>query len=199
MQGFAMARHCPPIAAGATTTFALLFAMQALIDRDEVPYALAPPAPAIDFVRVIEDEEVRTEEKVPERPEVPPPPVTPPIDPVVVEGTGVAPIVPGAVAPPTGPVKLAGSGVAVPIVEVPPEYPRRCAARGIEGWVLLKFDIGTIGAPENIQVLEAEPEGCFERSAAAAVARFRYRPATRDDTPVVQRGVLKRMTFRLDG
>ena len=65
--------------------------------------------------------------------------------------------------------------------------------------MLLRFDISTIGSPDNIEVLEAEPEGCFERAAASAVARFRYRPATRGDTPIVQRGVLKRMTFRLDG
>ena len=64
--------------------------------------------------------------------------------------------------------------------------------------MLVRYDVDEIGAPINVEVVDAQPPGCFERAAASPVARYRYRPAVSNGMPVVMRGLQKRITFRLD-
>ncbi|UJJ32862.1 energy transducer TonB [Halopseudomonas maritima] len=85
-----------------------------------------------------------------------------------------------------------------PLVDIPPEYPRRALAAGIEGQVTLQFTVNADGRVENIRVLSAEPPGVFERAARRAVSRWRFAPR-RENGVAVSREVSKTMNFRLEG
>jgi protein TonB len=70
-----------------------------------------------------------------------------------------------------------------PLVRIPPDYPQRAAARGVEGFVVLRFIITETGAVEAPEVMHAEPPGYFESAARRAVARWKYQPQIRDGKP----------------
>ncbi|ABI66511.1 outer membrane transport energization protein TonB [Maricaulis maris MCS10] len=60
---------------------------------------------------------------------------------------------------------------------VAPEYPRGAERRGIEGSVRIAYSIDADGNVVNAQVVEASPEGVFDRAALAAIENWRYAPA----------------------
>ncbi len=102
---------------------------------------------------------------------------------------------------PPAPVRAPPPGSAEevsPLVDIPPEYPRRALAAGIEGQVTLQFTVNADGRVENIRVLSAEPPGVFERAARRAVSRWRFAPR-RENGVAVSREVSKTMNFRLEG
>ena len=70
---------------------------------------------------------------------------------------------------------------------VAPEYPLTARAQGISGWVDLAFDVQTDGSVNGIAILTSEPKNIFDRTAIAAVRKWRYRPVLRDGYAVVQR------------
>ena len=102
---------------------------------------------------------------------------------------------------PPAPVSAPPPGSAeevTPLVDIPPEYPRRALAAGIEGQVTLQFTVTAEGRVENIRILSAEPPGVFERAARRAVSRWRFAPR-RENGVAVSREVSKTMNFRLEG
>jgi protein TonB len=74
---------------------------------------------------------------------------------------------------------------------VEPEYPLTARAQGTSGWVDLAFDVQTDGSVNGIAVLASEPKNIFDRTAVAAVRKWRYRPVLRDGHPVVRRAQLR--------
>ena len=74
---------------------------------------------------------------------------------------------------------------------VEPEFPLLAREQGRSGWVDLAFDVQLDGSVNDIAVLASEPKNMFERAAIAAVRKWRYRPAQRDGSPVVQRARLR--------
>ena len=58
-----------------------------------------------------------------------------------------------------------------------PEYPRDLLARGVEGYVVLAYDVTADGRVETPEVVVAVPEGVFDKAALDAVARWRFYPA----------------------
>ncbi len=61
---------------------------------------------------------------------------------------------------------------------IPPLYPARALLRRTEGWVHLQLTIDADGLVEDAQVLDASPEGVFEKSALKAVRRWRFEPSS---------------------
>ncbi|MCJ8275644.1 MAG: TonB family protein [Bdellovibrionales bacterium] len=49
-----------------------------------------------------------------------------------------------------------GTGV-TPIVRIEPQYPRKAAMAGTQGWVQLSFDITAMGTVTNVKVLNSKP------------------------------------------
>lgn len=104
---------------------------------------------------------------------------------------------------PAGPTEIpqgnsAGGYGAIPLVNVPPEYPRRALQRGIQGYVDLIFDITASGQTTNIRVLAAEPADVFERAAIRALGKWKYQPPIEDGRPVSQRNITTRIRFSLE-
>ena len=56
-------------------------------------------------------------------------------------------------------------GAYVPIFQIPPQYPRRAAERGIEGCVVLKYVVTEVGSVRDPEVIQSIPQGIFDRAA----------------------------------
>jgi protein TonB len=195
------------IAAGLFVAFfvtaGLFLMMRALVGPPTDVIEEQAEATKIDIGRQQRDEIVRPDRAQPERPEraepPPPPPSTRDIaDKANVEGVSGA-------LPDFNSKMNEGSGLLPddfniqPEIRVPPEYPQRPAQRGIEGYVILEFDITPQGEPFNIRVVEEEPQGYFARAAVRAVTRWKYAPKTVNGRQVVREDVRTRLTFNLEG
>ncbi|MEQ8275639.1 MAG: energy transducer TonB [Deltaproteobacteria bacterium] len=86
---------------------------------------------------------------------------------------------------------------AVPVVRVEPITPRRAQVEGIEGWCLVKFDISTTGATQNVKA-SCQPRGIFERATETAVKKWKYKPKVVDGKALLQRGLKVKLSFKLD-
>jgi TonB family protein len=63
---------------------------------------------------------------------------------------------------------------------VAPQFPEIARARGIDGWVDLRFVVGGDGAVSDVAVVGAQPVGIFEQVALDAVRHWRYQPVMHD-------------------
>ncbi|MGS0498546.1 M56 family metallopeptidase [Pseudoalteromonas mariniglutinosa] len=64
-----------------------------------------------------------------------------------------------------------------PIMRIEPVYPKQAAEQGISGSVVLKYDIDPAGNTANISVVNAKPEGVFNREAKKALKQWQYKPS----------------------
>jgi TonB family protein len=109
---------------------------------------------------------------------------------------GGAPAPPEAPAPPA--VAVPGEPVLEPaalLAKTDPVYPEGARRMGVEGTVVLEATIGADGAVTDVRVVKSLPYGLSE-AAAAAVRRWRYRPARGRAGPVASRKEV-RIEFRL--
>ncbi len=95
-------------------------------------------------------------------------------------------------------VNIGFSGVPIAQYLTTPKYPNRAVQRGIEGYVDVRFDISVIGVTQNISVTGASPEGVFEKSALAAVKRWRYQPKMEDGVAQRYEGMTHRIVFNME-
>ena len=80
-------------------------------------------------------------------------------------------------------------GAYVPIFQIPPQYPRRAAERGIEGCVVVEYTVTTMGTVRDPEVIAAKPSGIFNSSAKRAALKYKYKPMIRDGVAVEVPGV----------
>lgn len=197
-------RSTTSVASAGAVTIGLFVLMKTLVTGDGYEIEEALKSAQIDFVRVKRDEEVNTKERMPERPkqndpEPPPPPLTSQ-RPSAPDATNLAMALPGFDDIELGNLAFGAptDGDVLPIVRVPPQYPRRALSRGVEGWVLLEFTVTKAGAVENPIVLRADPESIFDNAAIRAVSRWKYKPQTISGQPADRPGVQTVITFELD-
>ncbi len=58
-----------------------------------------------------------------------------------------------------------------------PEFPRAAERRGIEGHVVVRYNVAPDGAVADVEVVEATPAGVFERAVMRALESWRYASA----------------------
>ena len=80
-----------------------------------------------------------------------------------------------------------------------PLYPSAARQAGIQGHVVIRYDLTAEGAVVNAEVLAAEPPGVFEEAALAAIAQWRFRPATAQGKSIASQGRISTLRFRMDG
>ncbi|MDZ4730537.1 MAG: TonB family protein [Xanthomonadales bacterium] len=68
----------------------------------------------------------------------------------------------------------------VPLKARPPNYPWRARKQGIEGFVELEFSVNSAGKVTDVKVLDALPEGVFEKAASRALSKWTF--AGEDDS-----------------
>lgn len=69
------------------------------------------------------------------------------------------------------------------IRRVDPDYPSAAKHDGIEGSVDLDVTVSARGVVENVSVVRATPPEMFEKSALAAVRKWKYDPRFVDGLP----------------
>jgi len=69
------------------------------------------------------------------------------------------------------------------IVRVDPAYPLQAAARGVEGWVHVRYTVTTAGLVKDVVVVKSS-HGMFERAAVEAALKWKYQPALREGKPI---------------
>ena len=77
----------------------------------------------------------------------------------------------------------------IPLVRIPPRYPRRAANRGIEGWVKIEFTITGQGTVKDAVVVKAQPGNTFNRAALQAIKRWKFKAKVIDGETFEQRAV----------
>ncbi|MFW6092566.1 MAG: energy transducer TonB [Pseudomonadota bacterium] len=85
------------------------------------------------------------------------------------------------------------------VSSVGPVYPPDAKAEGIEGHVLVRYDVGVEGRVRNVRVVEASPPGVFDESARQAVSRWRFQPPTEAGEPQPVEGLESRLEFTRSG
>lgn len=78
---------------------------------------------------------------------------------------------------------------AIPVVRVEPEYPRKAARAGREGWVKLAFVITPSGGVADVRIVESSPRRVFDRAAKRALEQWRFRPQRIDGRSMARQAV----------
>jgi protein TonB len=84
-----------------------------------------------------------------------------------------------------------------PRVRVEPDYPPPAIARGIEGWVQVRFTVTAIGSVRDAVVVASEPGTIFDDAALKAIARWRYNPRVVNGEAVERVGLQTVFRFEL--
>ncbi|MCW8865890.1 MAG: TonB family protein [Colwellia sp.] len=71
-----------------------------------------------------------------------------------------------------------------PLFRSNPKYPIDYARRGKSGWVKIGFTISDFGTVKNAKVIKSEGGKGFEKSALAALEKWRYAPKFEDGQPI---------------
>jgi protein TonB len=205
--------------------FGLFVLMQQMTTTEGVKRNLTEDIRLLDFVR-LKREETQPETKQRELPKKPPPPKQPPPPPKTVALQTPKPKAPTpkldvpnidvplniaggpylgdfAAAPKAAPAAPAPQPVApvidnevIPLVRIPPKYPRVAARRGIEGVVTVSFTITKEGTVKDPVVVKATPEKVFDSEALKAILKWKFKPKLEQGQPV-ERQATQEIEFKL--
>lgn len=195
-------RTIPAFLMAGIITFALFFVMQLLVAEGHLVLDDSARGQTVWFREVSPDSEIETNPtELPEKPVTEEPPE--PFKPTVVldqKGVGIRTEIPPVIADLGDGISLFGpiDGELVTIVAARPIYPSRAISSGIEGYVILRFDVNPMGIAENIVVVGAEPVRVFDKAAIKAMERFKFRPRVVDGVAQRVIGQLKKFTFEIE-
>ena len=188
-------------------TFILLWGMQKLIAGGNEVMTDPAKGSVLDFIRLKKDEAIVKKERKPQKPAKPKEPPPPMNAPQMQQSNPNASATKSSFAADiqtdmglSGGLSLdSGDGDYLPIVKVAAIYPRRAQSRGIEGFVIVEFVVTKTGSVSHATVVQAKPEGIFDRAALDAVAKFKYKPRVVDGVAMEVAGVQNKISFEIDG
>ncbi|PHS68745.1 MAG: energy transducer TonB [Methylophaga sp.] len=198
--------------------------MQQMTTANSVDRRVTEDIRLLDFVRLKRENRIETKKR--ELPKKPPPPQKPPPPPKTpvlqakkpkaptpkldvpqidvplniaggpylgdfATGPKVAPAAPAA--PVVVPVM---DDEVIPLVRIPPRYPRSASRRGIEGVVVVSFTITKDGQVTNPIVESAKPENTFNKAALKAILKWKFKPKIVGGKPV-ERQATQEIEFKL--
>ena len=161
---------------------------------------------AVDFVRLKNEREAETRTR--ELPKKPQPPKKPPTPKKMTLAQSKKPLSPELKMdmPDLKGFKLGGGPFLggpvssdtdiIPLVRIAPQYPRKAAMAGVEGWVEVEFTITENGLVQNPRVVRAEPRRMFDSAAIRAILKWRFKPMVVDGKQV-ERQATQTITFKL--
>lgn len=191
-------------------TAGLLFLMSLLIKDDREAVVDEPPVVTIDTVTLPkeEPEPERTEVEPPKPPAIEPTPEpsgevieTSEIDSVIEEWSSVDPAIETSLPRGFGELPqmaLTQESEAMPLYRSQPNYPMLAQQKGLEGWVLLKYDVDTGGTLSNIVVVNSEPKRIFDREAIKALKKWKFKPAMTNGQPIASAGQTVKIEFNIE-
>lgn len=89
-----------------------------------------------------------------------------------------------------------GDGDVIPLVRMNAQYPQRAIRQKIEGYVTARLFINAEGTVDNVEIVQAEPKGIFEREAIRALYRYKFKPKMEGGHAVAQ-VALQTIEFKL--
>ena len=195
-----MTRALSSVTAGLAMTTTLLYVMQLLIDTGEDILTEPPVRIMFDWIDPIDPPDTPIQPVPPkkiDRPQPPPPLARTEISAAENGGYHLPPAPP--LVPPVG-GGLSGFTLTdnslVNIYKVYPTYPATAEARGLEGTVLVQFDVTAVGSVANVTVLESS-NPIFNKAAMRAAYKFRYKPRVVDGVPYGSDGLQQLFTFHM--
>ena len=75
-----------------------------------------------------------------------------------------------------------------------PDYPRGAERRGVEGYAVVQYNVSPDGEVTDVQVVESEPEGIWDRAVTSAMEGWAFAPAAE-----TTEGMTQRFDFNLGG
>ncbi len=87
-------------------------------------------------------------------------------------------------------------GPLVTILKVKPPYPVPALIQGIEGYVIVQYDVRMSGVVDNIVVVESSND-IFDAAAVAAVGKFLYKPRVIDGVNKDTKGLKRKFQFEI--
>jgi len=207
-----------PVAA-TLITLTLFYVLHVLATRDPRLGAYDADSVTIDLVRLLPAEEAERRDRLLR--EKPPPPKAAPAPPQPQVAKAEPPSPPRLDAPapqlatpdlssgpwlgefttpsaaPAAGVAPAMEGDVVPLVRIAPQYPRRAAMKGTEGWVKLEFTILEDGTVTDVDVIDADPKRVFDTAAKKAILRWKFKPLIVDGK-AQQRRATQVIDFKLN-
>ena len=78
-----------------------------------------------------------------------------------------------------------------------PIYPEELKNSGIEGYVVLKYDVSTEGMVTNIRIVASDPARVFDESARKTLSTWRFIPEMVGGLKKRSVDVISRISFRL--
>ena len=76
-------------------------------------------------------------------------------------------------------------------------YPAAAKAAGIEGHVVVRYDVTAAGTVANPRIVASEPAGTFDAAALASLSRWRFRPRIDNGQAVSAPDRVSTLRFRL--
>jgi protein TonB len=194
-------RCASAVTSGTVITFGLLYIMQLLITLQ--PGAASEPRKhiGVDWIRlrtpeppVVQPKEIIDKQKLTEA-NIPPARLANKGGKESISVPGPEPVLPQGLATPILGEVLDGPLVA--LVRVSPVYPAKARANGIEGSVVVQFDVTELGYAVNVVVVESSNR-LFDKSAIDAAKRFKFKARVVDGQALTTYGVRSMFTFRMD-
>ena len=87
-------------------------------------------------------------------------------------------------------------GPLVTILKVKPPYPAPALIQGLEGYVIVQYDVRLSGVVDNIVVVESSND-VFDAAAVEAVSKFLYKPRIVDGVNKETRGLKRKFQFEI--
>lgn len=82
-----------------------------------------------------------------------------------------------------------GDSDVIPLVRMSAQYPQRAIRQKIEGYVTARLQINAEGTVDNVEIVEAQPRGVFEREAVRALYRYKFKPKMEDGKALEQQAI----------
>ena len=187
--------------AGLAVTTGLLYLMQFLVATGEEIITEPRPRYVLDWIGPQQPPDTPVETRPPERPDKPQiPPKTNFADltdtGLVGVGIPTAPPVPRTHRPAFTKFGVS-DGPLINIIKVQPQYPAAAAIRGLDGTVIVQFDVTAMGVVENVVVVDSTNK-IFNKAAIEAAYRFKYKPRVVDGTQYGGKGLRQLFRFEME-
>ncbi len=186
---------------GLAVTIGLLYLMQFLVASGEEVITEPRTRYFLDWIDPQDPPDTIVEKMRPERPDKPQLPPETNFDNSTdtdFSGVGVpaAPSVPQTQRPSFAQFGVS-DGPLINIIKVQPTYPAAAAARGLDGTVVVQFDVTAMGVVENVVVVESTNKK-FNKAAIEAALRFKYKPRVVDGIPYGAKGLRQLFRFEME-
>jgi len=183
--------------AGLLFSLLVFWLMQLLITPSNAQLDRQDDIAMVDFIRSLQDSDA---EKKKRNPKEPPKPKTPPtIESPKIQQASVQNIQLDMPSIQENLSSFKGQGIGnmlagygfgdsdvIPLVQVEPRYPSQALSRKIEGYVVLRLQVTKEGTVSDVEVVDSDPKGVFEREAIRAAWRYKFKAKLVDGKPVEQ-------------